>query len=225
MKIFIADPIAEKTIEALKKEGHQVVIETELTSEEVGEKLQGFDAVIIRSKTKLRRDVLEKTNGLKVIIRAGVGLDNVDKEAAKEMGIAVRNTPSASARAVAELVIAHMFSLARKLAYADRTMREGKWEKKKLKGIELGGKTLGIIGVGNIGLTVAKMAKGIGMEVLGFDVVDTNKGKLEEINQTLAIDGITHLRNNRSPQLIQEMLLAYLPEKERTLVEAEMAAA
>lgn len=188
MKIFVADPIAEKTIEALKNQGHEVVVETELTSEQVGERLQGFDVVIIRSKTKLRRDVLEKTSGLKVIIRAGVGLDNVDREAAKEMGIAVRNTPAASARAVAELVIAHMFSLARKLAYADRTMREGKWEKKKLKGFELGGKTLGIIGVGNIGLTVAKMAIGIGMDVLGFDVMDVNKSRLEEIGGKFVSD-------------------------------------
>jgi len=196
MKIFVADPIAEKTIEALKNEGHEVIVETELTSEEVGERLQGFDVVIIRSKTKLRREILAKTNGLKVIIRAGVGLDNVDRVAAKEMGIAVRNTPAASARAVAELVVAHMFSLARKLAYADRTMREGKWEKKKLKGFELGGKTLGIIGVGNIGLTVASMAKGIGMDVIGFDVIDTNKGKLEELGGKFVSDMDEVIKNS-----------------------------
>ena len=89
-----------------------------------------------------------------------------------------------------------MFSLARKLAYADRTMREGKWEKKKLKGFELGGKTLGIIGVGNIGLTVAKMARGIGMEVLGFDVVDTNKGKLEELGGKFLTDMDELIKNS-----------------------------
>ena len=128
-----------------------------------------FDVIIVRSATKIRKPVIDAvaaTGRLKLIIRGGVGIDNIDADYAKEKGIEVRNTPNASSASVAELVIGHMFSLARFIYDANVTMREGKWEKKRYEGIELCGKTLGLIGMGRIGRCVAKLAGAIGMKVI-----------------------------------------------------------
>jgi D-3-phosphoglycerate dehydrogenase len=125
--------------------------------------------VIVRSRTKLTRDIIERGKNLKVIGRAGVGVDNIDVKKATEKGIKVVNAPRGSTHSVAELVFGHMLSLARHLAYADRSLREGKWEKKKLLGMELQGKTLGVIGFGRIGQEVWKLAQAFGMSCIAFD--------------------------------------------------------
>ena len=140
--------------------------------EELGAALKEYDAVVVRA-TKVRANHIDeaKTGRLKLIIRGGVGVDNIDVKYAEEAGITVKNTPRASSNSVAELAMGHMFSCARFLSVAGHTMREGKWEKKAYgKGFELGGKTLGIIGFGRIGQALGRMAKGIGMRVIAFDV-------------------------------------------------------
>ena len=135
--------------------------------------LRDFDVAIIRSKTKLRAKQIDEAKGsrFKCVIRAGVGLDNIDVQYAKDNGIEVKNTPKSPSESVAELAMAHMFSCARYISIAGHSMREGKWEKKAYgKGIELTGKTLGIVGFGRIGQKLGKMAKAIGMNVIAFDI-------------------------------------------------------
>lgn len=171
MRILITDGMDRSAIDALIQRGHEIT-EQYYPPETLGTALRQFDAVIVRSGTKIRREHLEQAKGgpLKLIIRAGVGVDNIDVKAAQSMGIAVRNTPRASSNAVAELTIGLMFSCARYLSIAGHTMREGKWEKKSYsKGFELHGKTLGIIGFGRIGRRIAAMTSGIGMRVVVYE--------------------------------------------------------
>ena len=153
MKILVTDGMDKTALEQLKKNGHEVV-EQFYAPEELGAALKDFDAVVVRSATKVRASHIDEAKGgrLKLIIRGGVGVDNIDVKYAEDNGITVKNTPKASSNSVAELAMGHMFSCARFLSVAGHTMREGKWEKKAYgKGIELGGKTLGIIGFGRIG--------------------------------------------------------------------------
>ena len=172
MKILVTDGMDKTALEQLKKNGHEVT-EQFYAPEELGAALRDYDAVVVRSATKVRANHIDeaKTGKLKLIIRGGVGVDNIDVKYAEEAGITVKNTPRASSNSVAELAMGHMFSCARFLSVAGHTMREGKWEKKAYgKGIELGGKTLGIIGFGRIGQALGRMAKGMGMHVVAFDV-------------------------------------------------------
>ncbi|MCI9513372.1 MAG: 3-phosphoglycerate dehydrogenase [Oscillospiraceae bacterium] len=172
MRILVTDGMDAAAMEALRAKGHEIV-EQFYAPEVLGEALRDFDAVVVRSATKLRAPQLDAAEGsrLKLILRGGVGLDNIDVSHAESCGFTVKNTPKASSRSVAELAMGHMFSCARYISVAGATMREGKWEKKAYgKGIELGGKTLGIIGFGRIGQTLGAMAKAIGMEVVAQDV-------------------------------------------------------
>lgn len=170
MRILVTDGMDKSAIAALKAKGHEVV-EQFYVPEELGAALRDFDAVVIRSATKIRKAQLEaaRDSRLKLIIRGGVGVDNIDVADAEAMGITVRNTPNASSNAVAELAIGLMFSCARFISLAGHTMRQGKWEKKAYgKGFELGGKTLGIIGYGRIGKRIGDIAQGIGMNVIAY---------------------------------------------------------
>lgn len=169
VRIMICDSIHEDGVKMLKEIGFQVDLDTSITPEELIEKIPGYDAIVIRSRTKVRKDVLEAATNLKAVARAGVGLDNVDLAAAKELGVKVINSPEAPSNAVAELIIGLMFSLARNIAEADGTMKQGKWEKKRLTGFELRGKTMGIIGLGRIGELVAEKAKALGMKLLIYN--------------------------------------------------------
>ncbi len=172
MRILVTDGMDKTAMELLRSEGHEVV-EQFYAPEELGKALREFDACVVRSKTKVRAAQIDEAKGssLKLIIRGGVGVDNIDVDYAKEAGIQVMNTPRASSESVAELAMAHMFSCARYISVAGHTMREGKWEKKAYsKGIELSGKTLGIIGFGRIGQKLGSMAKGIGMDVVAYDI-------------------------------------------------------
>lgn len=172
MKILITDGMDKSAMAQLAAMGHELT-EQFFAPEALGEALREFDAVIIRSATKIRKQQLQVAQGgrLKVIIRAGVGVDNIDVADAEAMGITVRNTPSASSNAVAELAIALMFSCARFISAAGHAMKEGIWEKKAFsKGFELTGKTLGVIGFGRIGMRVAEMAQGIGMNIIAYDM-------------------------------------------------------
>lgn len=168
-KVLVAAPIHEKALNLLKENGFEVVYEEYPEEERLVEIVRDVDAIIVRSKPKVTRKVIEAAPKLKVIARAGVGLDNVDLKAAEERGIKVVNSPAASSRSVAELVIGLIFNVARKIAFADRKMREGVWAKKQCLGIELEGKTLGIIGFGRIGYQIGKIAKALNMNVLLYD--------------------------------------------------------
>ncbi len=170
MRVLITDGMDKSGIAALQAAGHEIV-EQFYAPEELGEALRQFDAVVIRSATKIRRAQLEiaKDSRLKLIIRGGVGVDNIDVADAESMGITVRNTPNASSNAVAELAIGLMFSCARYISVAGHTMRENKWEKKAYgKGFELCGKTLGVIGYGRIGKRIGDIAQALGMKVIAY---------------------------------------------------------
>jgi len=160
MKILIADAFDASLPERLKKFG-------EVTQD--ASRLSDAEVVLVRSKTKCTAEYLDKAPKLKLIIRGGVGTDNIDKEAAKKKGIQVKNTPAASSVAVAELAFAMMLAIPNRLIEAHNTTKEGKFLKSELKRTELMGKTLGLIGVGRIGTEMAKRAKVFGMKVIGFD--------------------------------------------------------
>ena len=172
MRILVTDGMDKDALQALKDNGHEVV-EQFYAPEELGAALKEFDAVVVRSATKIRANHIDEAKGgkLKLIIRGGVGVDNIDVKYAEAAGITVKNTPRASSQSVAELAMAHMFACARFISIAGHTMREDKWEKKAYgKGIELQGKTLGIVGFGRIGQHLGVMAKAIGMNVIAEDI-------------------------------------------------------
>ncbi len=172
MKILVTDGMDKAALAKLRENGHEVV-EQFYEPERLGAALRDFDAVVVRSATKIRKTHLDEAKGgrLKLIIRGGVGVDNIDVGYAEAQGLTVRNTPRASSNSVAELAMAHMFACARFVSIAGHTMREGKWEKKAYgKGMELTGKKLGIVGFGRIGQRLGVMAKALGMEVAAYDI-------------------------------------------------------
>ncbi len=169
MKILITDGISPDGAKILLDAGHDVD-QVKYTPEELLANIGKYDCIVVRSATKVTKEVIESGKNLKVIARGGVGLDNIDMEVAKAKNLTILNTPGASAISVAELAIAHMFALSRFLHVSKMDMIAGKWPKKEYsKGIELNGKTLGIMGFGNIGKETARRALGLGMNVLAFD--------------------------------------------------------
>jgi len=165
-RILICDPIEENGIAKLRQADFEVDNKPTITPEELKETISNYDAIIVRSRTKVTKDIINAGNKLKIIGRAGAGLDNVDVQAAEKKGIKVLNTPEAPSLAVAELTVGLMLALARNIPLADKSMKEEKWLKKQLTGWELKDKTLGIIGLGNTGEKVARIAKAFGMKVL-----------------------------------------------------------
>ena len=175
MRVLVTDGMDAGAIETLRRDGHEIV-EQFYEPDQLGEALREFDAVIIRSATKIKEPQIDAAKGsrLKLIVRAGVGVDNIAVKYAEAAGITVKNTPRASSNAVAELAIALLFSCARNISIAGHTMREKKWEKKAYsKGFEVMGKTMGVIGYGRIGRMVGEKAQALGMNVLS--VVHRNK--------------------------------------------------
>ena len=172
MRILASDGMEKNAVAALRDQGHEVV-EQFYAPEELAEQVKNFDVLVVRSATKVRTPIIDaalETGRLKLIIRGGVGIDNIDHEYAESKGIKVMNTPRASSNAVAEIAMAHMLSCARFVSIAGHTMREGKWEKKIYNGIEVHGKTLGIVGYGRIGQSLGRMVIAMGMEVVAYDV-------------------------------------------------------
>ena len=177
IRILVTDGMEKAAIEKLKQMKFEVV-EKHYEEKDLMNEIKDYDVLIVRSATKVRKPIIDAANTtkrLKLIIRGGVGVDNIDVEYAEKKGIAVRNTPNASSASVAELVLAHIFTLARFLHNSNITMREGKWNKSAYKGIEVTGKTLGLIGFGRIGRETAKKAKALGMKVIYFDTVGPTK--------------------------------------------------
>jgi D-3-phosphoglycerate dehydrogenase len=171
-KILLADSLDKEAVDQLKSlPQFEVTIKTGMDEPELIKTVPGFNAVVVRSATKITRKVIEAASGLEMIVRAGIGLDNVDAAAAKEKGIKVANTPAATTISVAEITFGLMLGAVRQLGRANLSMKEHKWEKKALSGTEIYGKTLGVIGGGRIGQAVAERALAFGMKVLIYDVI------------------------------------------------------
>lgn len=174
LRILLNDGLDKKAISNLELLGFDVDT-NHYDIEDLKEKIKKIDCIVIRSATKIRRELIDeaiKGGKLKLIIRGGVGIDNIDVQYAEQNGIKVRNTPNASSSSVAEIILAHMFSLARFLNQSNITMKAGLWKKKDYVGVELEGKTLGIIGMGRIGSELAKKCTALGMKIIYFDLMD-----------------------------------------------------
>lgn len=174
LRILLNDGLDKKAISNLELLGFDVDT-NHYDIEDLKEKIKKIDCIVIRSATKIRRELIDeaiKGGNLKLIIRGGVGVDNIDVQYAEQNGIKVRNTPNASSSSVAEIILAHMFSLARFLNQSNITMKAGLWKKKDYVGVELQGKTLGIIGMGRIGSELAKKCTALGMKIIYFDLMD-----------------------------------------------------
>ncbi len=169
MKVLVCDPISPAAVQRMRDNCLDVDVRDTITPEELMEAIASYDAMVVRSRTKVRQPLLDVAENLKFIVRGGVGVDNIDADYATAKGIRVLNTPGASTDSVAELTVALMFALARPIVQATQSLREGKWEKKAFGGTEIQGKTLGIIGLGRIGIAVATRAAALGMIVLGYD--------------------------------------------------------
>jgi D-3-phosphoglycerate dehydrogenase len=170
MKILVADSVSERAVEILREqESWDVVFLPKKAGANVAEEIRDADALVVRSATKVTSQLLANAARLRVIGRAGTGVDNVDLDAATQKGVVVMNTPGGNAQSVAEHTIALLLALARRLPQADASMKQGRWEKKKLEGMELRGKTLGLIGLGQIGSSVASLAKAFEMQIIAYD--------------------------------------------------------
>jgi len=187
MKLLVCDPTDAKAIEGMREAGINVDVRDDITPEELETVIGEYEAMVVRSRTKVREPVIDKATHMKAIIRGGVGLDNIDVAHAESKGIDVRNTPAASSNSVAELTIGYLLALARPIVRATNSMKARKWEKKALsKATELAGKTLGLIGCGRIGGLVAEKAAALGMEVLFYrrtptEVPGTTQVSLDEL--------------------------------------------
>ncbi len=207
MKVLIAAPIHNKAIKMLKEAGFEVVVKEYPDESELIELIKDADALIVRSKPLVTRRVIEAAGKLKVIGRAGVGLDNIDLEAADERGITVYNAPDASTNSVAELTIGLMLAVLRKISYADRSMRNGKWVKKECLGRELHGKVLGVIGMGRIGKAVARIAYyGFGMKIIYYsrrrhrDIEEEVKAQYYDLETVLRTADVITIHVSLTPQ-------------------------
>ncbi len=169
MKVLIADSLHADGIKIFEEQGFQLEIHKSISAAELAKAIKGVDGLVIRSATTVTNELLDQADVLKVVGRAGAGLDNVDIPAATAHKVAVMNTPGQNSNAAAELAMAHIFSLSRNLTKANSTMRAGRWEKKNLQGREVKGKTLGILGLGNIGRILAELATGVKMRAIGLD--------------------------------------------------------
>jgi len=170
MKLLICDPTDPQAIAAMREAGIEVDVRDDITPEDLETVIAGYDAMVVRSRTQVREPLIDQATNLKLIIRGGVGLDNIDVKYAESKRVEVRNTPSASSNSVAELTIGYLLALARQLPQVTASMKDGKWEKKAFsKESEIAGKTLGLIGLGRIGRLVADKAVALGMNVLAYD--------------------------------------------------------
>jgi D-3-phosphoglycerate dehydrogenase len=187
MKVLVLAELHPEGV-ALLQEQCEVAVKTGLSEEKIIEEIPGYDAVIVRSNPKVTEAVIDAGTTLRVIGRAGVGLDNVAVEYAESKGIKVVNTPDASTESVAEHVFALLLSKARDIPRADRALREGKWIKSQLRGRELYGKTFGIIGFGRIGSRLGEIARSFGMRVLAYDVIDISERAEEAGAEVVAME-------------------------------------
>ncbi len=169
MNILVSDSLSPKGVEVLERAGFSVSVKTKLSKEELLQEIPNYEGLVVRSATKVTKEVLEAGSRLRIVGRAGTGLDNVDSEAATRRGVVVMNTPGGNTITTAEHTMSMIAAMSRKISQATRSMKEGKWEKSKFMGTELYNKTLGLVGLGQIGSYVAKLAQGWSMNVIGYD--------------------------------------------------------
>jgi D-3-phosphoglycerate dehydrogenase / 2-oxoglutarate reductase len=179
--ILICDSINQTGIDILKKAGMKVDYKPNILTDELLSIVKDYQVILVRSRTKITREVIQAASNAKLIARAGVGLDNIEVTAAEEKGIRVVNAPEAAISAVSELTVGNMISLARSIPLADSEMKRGKWIKKNLMGTELSGKYLGIVGVGNIGRNVGRIAKALRMNLIGYDPYPIDRDYIKEV--------------------------------------------
>ena len=181
-KVLVCDSIDKIGVEILSKAGMIVDYQPDIALEKLMSLVSDYDVLVVRSRTNVSKDVIENGNSLKVIARVGVGLDNVDTNYAKSKNIQVINAQEAATIAVSELVIGSMISLARLIPYAHSELSKGNWIKKSLMGTELSGKYLGIVGVGNIGRNVGRIARALRMNIIGYDIYPISREYINEVS-------------------------------------------
>jgi len=179
--VLICDEVDPVLNKVLQENGLKVSYEPQITQDQLKEKISNYDIIIVRSRTKLTKELIDNATKCKIIARVGVGLDNIDEAAAKAKKIRVINAVEGAMTAVAELVIGLMLSLARQITLGDREIRNGKWLKKEMMGTELKGKYLGIVGLGNIGKRLGRLAKGLNMNIIGYDVIPIDEAFSKEV--------------------------------------------
>jgi D-3-phosphoglycerate dehydrogenase / 2-oxoglutarate reductase len=180
-KVLVCDAIDQAGINSLKGVGMTVDYMPDIAAAELISRVKEYQVIIVRSRTKITKEVIDAAANAKIIARVGVGLDNIDLNAADLRNVRVINAAEAAINAVSELAIGHMISLARSIPYADAETKKGHWVKKDLTGVELKGKYLGIVGVGNIGRNVARIAKALRMNLIGYDLYPINKDFVREV--------------------------------------------
>jgi D-3-phosphoglycerate dehydrogenase len=218
VRVLVSDRLGEEGLKLLRQEGFDVDVKLNLSPEQLKEAVKECDALLVRGKTKVTREILEASSSLKLVVRAGVGLDNVDLKAAGELGVKVENTPEAVSFAVAELTVALMLAVARRLPEADRMVKGGGWSKEKFVGLELRGKTLGIIGLGRIGCLVARTCRAMDMRVIFYDVVDRS-----EYAQMYGCEPVVSLERLLSEADIVSIHVPLTPETRHMIGEREIA--
>jgi D-3-phosphoglycerate dehydrogenase len=202
MRVLICDPVAPDTIHALQEAGIQVDDRPEITAGELLQDAGNYHGMVVRSRTKIGRDVIDAATNLRIVVRGGVGLDNIDVAYAESKGISVRNTPKASSDSVAELTLGYLLALARRIPQATASMTAGEWKKKLLRGTEIAGKTLGLIGFGNIGQAVGQRAAALGMSVIFWRRTSTEVpyAKQVPLDKLLAQSDYISLHVPRTPE-------------------------
>jgi D-3-phosphoglycerate dehydrogenase len=208
VKILVADPIHENGILALKGSGFEVREEPNLTPEQLMKVIPEFDALVVRGRTKVTSAIISAGSKLRAVARSGVGLDNIDLEAARKKSIQIISTPAAPTTSVAELTVGLVLAVLRKISFADRAMKEGRWAKSELMGKELKGKTVGVVGAaGRIGLEVARIClQGFEAKVIGYDVLD-----LTEKARSLGFRAVGEVADLLSEADIVTIHVPYLP--------------
>lgn len=207
-KVIVCDAIDEIGITILKKAGLVVDYKPEIGPDELLTTVGEFNVIIVRSRTKITKKIIDAAPKVKIIARVGVGLDNIDTEYAESKGIKVINAAEAAMNAVSELVIGHMLSLCRSIPKANEGLKNGKWLKKELVGSELRGKYLGIIGVGNIGRNIGRIAKCLRMNLIGYDIFPINQDYIREVSM-IKTDLKTLLENS-------DFVTCHVPLTEKT---------
>jgi D-3-phosphoglycerate dehydrogenase len=205
-RVLITEALAESGVELLRKD-FEVDVLLGLSHEELLKKIGEYDGLIIRSATQVTAEVIERAESLKAVGRAGIGVDNIDIEAATKRGIIVANAPESNTIAAGEHTLGLMLAAARHIPAADESLRGGEWKRSKFKGVEVAGKTLGLIGLGHVGQIVARGALGMRMRVLAYDpyvsedrMRDMNVGRAETVDEVLAQSDFVSLHVPRNPQ-------------------------
>jgi len=179
--VLVCDQVNPILNEILEKNGLHITYEPEITPDQIAQKIENYQVIVVRSRTKITKELIQRADKCKIIARVGVGLDNIDLDTAKEKNIRVINSIEGAMNAVAELVVGLMLSLARDIPRADREVRNGNWIKKELMGTELRGKYLGIVGLGNIGKRLGRLAKSFNMNIIGYDVMPIDEEFSKEV--------------------------------------------